>query len=150
MYTVEESVVIGRPREQVWAYVVDPATFTTWARTAIEYEADHGGHPRVGDRDRMVGKVAGRRVEVTREITDVVPGERLVMKTVTAPFPSSSECRFSDVEGGTRMTLRIETPGLGGFFGKLGDAVVVKLFARDVRANLANLKAVLDGAENPR
>ena len=31
-----------------------------------------------------------------------------------------------------------------GFFGKLGDAVVVKLYARDVKSNLANAKTLLE------
>ncbi len=144
MHTVEESVVINRPREEVWSYVVDPANFTAWVRTATEYEADHDGNPKLGDHDRLVGKVAGRRVEVTREVTEVVPEERFAVKTVKAPFPSSTVFQFEDAGGGTRVTFHAETPGLGGFFGKLGDPIVVKLFARDVRANLTNLRTILE------
>jgi uncharacterized protein YndB with AHSA1/START domain len=150
MHAVEESVVISRSREEVWAYVVDPANFTSWVRTAIEYEADHGGDPKLGDHDRLVGKIAGRRIEVTREVTEVVPGKKLAVKTVRAPFPSSSVFRFEDAESGTLVTFRGETSGLGGFFGKLGDPVVVKVFARDVRTNLATLKAILEGSDGSR
>ena len=46
--------------------------------------------------------------------------------------------------GDAEASAATETDELGGFFGKLGDAVVVKVYARDVKSNLANAKTLLE------
>jgi uncharacterized membrane protein len=144
MHTIEESIVIGCPRMDVWAYIADVRNYPTWMSSVIESETDNSGPPQVGDRSRIVVKVVGRRIEMTNELTEVVQGQRLADTSVSGPFPSSSSFDFEDVPDGTRVTMRGETPGLGGFFGKLGDPVVVKMLARDMRSDLQNLKTILE------
>ena len=42
------------------------------------------------------------------------------------------------------MTFAQHSDSLGGFFGKLGDAVVVKMYERDVHGNLEKAKLLLE------
>ncbi len=44
----------------------------------------------------------------------------------------------------SRVTYRVDVPNIGGFFGKLADPVVTRMYARDVRTSLENLKEVLE------
>jgi hypothetical protein len=46
----------------------------------------------------------------------------------------------------SRVTFRLDVPEIGGFFGKLADPVVTRMYARDVRASLGNLKEILESA----
>jgi uncharacterized protein YndB with AHSA1/START domain len=146
MLTTEHSVIIDRPRKEVWDYTTDPANQPEWLPNVIEHEAGRAGQPEVGDRARNVGKVAGRRFTSTQEVTDVVPGETFAFKGVEGPFPYAFRWSFEDVGGGTRFTVRGETPGFGGLFGKLTDRLVLRIFERDMRANLDNLKLILEAS----
>lgn len=55
------------------------------------------------------------------------------------------ETRFEDAgEGRTRVTFHQEIGELGGFFGKLGDNLVTRMYQRDVRSNLDEAKELLE------
>ncbi|WP_255315046.1 SRPBCC family protein [Rhodococcus koreensis] len=94
-----------------------------------------------------VVKVAGRRLEVTEELTGVEQGKCLRRRGTDSPIPYENETRFAPVGGGTRVTWHQESGSLGGVFGSLADTVVAKLYARDVRSNLEHAKALLEAEE---
>lgn len=145
MLSMQESIVIDRPRRQVWDYATDPTSRTLWMTNVIEYVAERDGQPEPGDRARVVTKLAGRRIESADRITEATPGESYAFESVEGPFDYAFTFRFEDAdEGGTRLTIRGESPGFGGVFGKLGDPLVVRLFSRDVRGNLENLKTLIE------
>lgn len=48
------------------------------------------------------------------------------------------------VDNGTNMTFHQTAGELGGFFGKLADPLVVRLYQRDVWSNLEKLKELLE------
>lgn len=144
MPTIEESIVIDRPRDEVFAYASDPANVTLYASNLMEYEQQSDGERGKGTVDRGVVKVAGKKFEFTSEIVEWSPGERLVSRSVEAPMGFELTQRFEDADGGTKVTFHQEVSNLGGFFGKVGDAVVTKMYSRDVRANLESLKILLE------
>jgi uncharacterized protein YndB with AHSA1/START domain len=144
MLSTEHSTIINRPRKEVWDYATDPANQPVWLTNVIEQHASRAGQPEVGDRARNVGKVAGRRVTSTQEVTRVLPGEAIAFKSIEGPFTYGFAWSFEDADDGTRFTIRGETPGFGGFFGKLTDPLVLRLFDRDMRASLENLKTILE------
>lgn len=145
MLSMEESIVIDGPRKEVWEQATDPASRPLWMTNVLEYEADREGRPEPGDRARVVSKVAGRRIESVDQVTEATPGESYAFEGVEGPFDYAFTWRFEDTDGGgTRLTIRGETPGLGGVFGKLGDPLVVRMFSRDVRGNLENLKTLIE------
>jgi len=54
-----------------------------------------------------VAHFLGRRMAYTYEVVELVPGERLVMRTAEGPFPMETSYTWSTTgDGGTRMTLR--------------------------------------------
>lgn len=150
MIHLEESVVIDRTPREVWAYVTDPVNDRKWMSNVLEYEADWEEEPRVGDRTRRVARVAGRRCEFTAEVTEVDPGRGFSWKSLEAPFTFQNGLRLQPTARGTRVTFWGRTPGMGGFFGRLADPVVARMFARDVRANLRCLKSLLESSPGRR
>src|SRR4051812_45210308 len=53
------------------------------------------------------GALPGRRLAYTYEIVELVPNERLVMRTQQGPFPMETTSTWEAVDAGkTRMTLR--------------------------------------------
>lgn len=144
MPSVSESIVIDRPRADVYAYMIDVANAPLWQTNVISMEAQYEGDPEVGARTAAVGKVAGKKLPVTTEYTMIDPAKAVSFRTVEAPFAFTITWRFEDVDGGTQVTYAGEAPSLGGVFGKLSDPVVTRMFARDIRSNLQNVKDILE------
>ena len=104
---VQTEIEVRRPRDEVAAYVSDPDNATAWYENikAVEW---HSPRPlAVGSRIAFVARFLGRRLAYTYEIVELVPGERLVMRTAEGPFPMETTYTWQDTaSGGTRMSLR--------------------------------------------
>jgi carbon monoxide dehydrogenase subunit G len=144
MLKIEESVVISKPRQEVWEFLADPATVTLYSSNVTEYELISGGPTELGRTARIVVKVAGIRLESTDELVEIDEGRMFKVESRDAKVPYTLTMTLSDEGGGTRLTWLQESESLKGVF-KLGDSIVLKLYARDVRANLENAKTLIEG-----
>lgn len=138
-------IVIDRPREVVAAYAGDPSNAPEWYANieSVEWQS----HPpvRVGSRMDFVARFLGRRLAYTYEVVELVPGQRLVMRTAQGPFPMETTYTWQPVDaGGTRMTLRNRGEPAG--FGKVAAPVMAAAMRRANNKDLANIKRIL---ENP-
>ena len=144
MPVVEETVVISKPRAEVFAYAADSANFLDWSSNVIEYEATPPGPVQADTTAKGVTRVAGRNVDWTAKVTELEDGVMYGYQSVESPMAFTFTYRFEDVADGTRVTFRQDTPTIGGFFGKLADPIVTRMYARSVSTNLANLKEMLE------
>lgn len=149
MPVIDDQIEIDRPRQEVFEFLNDPANTVLTNSNILEYEQE-GDEPRgKGTRHRGVAKVAGRKLAFVDEITEYQPGERVTLASVEAPMKMhwTLEFRMEDAgEGCTRLHFHQDVPTLGGFFGKLSDGLVTKMYTKDVRANLESMKVVLEEA----
>jgi len=143
MLTVEESIVIDRPRMDVWEFMTDPENVAVYSSNVVEYQMISGDKQAVGRKCRGTVKVAGRRLELTDEMVEVERGRggKLVSEDATIPYTLSF--RYEDEGEGTKVTWHQEMESLKGFF-KFADPIVLKLYARDVRSNLEKAKTILE------
>lgn len=143
MLTIDESIVIHRPRLEVWEFMTDPDNVPVYSSNIVEYEMVSGEKQEVGRVCHGVVKVAGRRLELTDEMVEVEPGRagKLVSEDATIPYTLS--LHYEDEGDGTKVTWHQEMESLKGFF-KFADQIVLKLYARDVRANLEKAKTILE------
>ena len=144
MPSVTESIIIDRPRADIYAYMTDPEKAPLWQTNVISMEAQYEGDAEVGDRVKAATKVAGKRFEVVTEFTAIDRPKSYSFKTIESPFDFEITWRLEDVDGGTEVTYHGNAASLGGFFGKLGDPIVTRMHARDIRSNLQNLKDILE------
>lgn len=144
MPRVEESIQIDRPVEDVFDYVSDPDNQTTIQSNMIEFHSD--GPMEKGTRTEGVTRVAGRKVAWTAEVTEFQRNRRVELRSIDAPMEFHLTWTYEPVDEGCRVTFEQEIGSLGSFFGKLADPVVTKMYARDVRGNLENLKILLEEA----
>lgn len=143
MPTVKESIRIDRPVEEVFAYATDPAHQTLIASNLIDFELDRDRMEK-GARASGTTRVAGKRVEWTSEVTEYHEGRRVEIRSVDAPMRFHITWTYEPDGDGTLVTFEQEAGELGGFFGRIADPVVTKMYSRDLRGNLENLKILLE------
>lgn len=143
MLTIDESIVIDKPRAEVFEFFADPDSVVVYSSNVVEYEVISGGAREVGRRARLVAKVVGVRLESTDELVEFVEGERVKIVAEDATVPYSIEISCADENGGTRVSWHQESESLRGVF-KFGDQLVLRMYSRDVRSNLEKAKALLE------
>jgi TetR/AcrR family transcriptional repressor of nem operon len=98
----------------------------------------------LGSRMDFVARFLGRRLAYTYEVVDLVPGERLVMRTAQGPFPMETTYSWRPLgEGRTRMTLRNRGEPAG--LGKIAAPALAVAMRRANRKDLANLSRDASG-----
>src|SRR3954453_9606864 len=116
MLTVEESIVINKPRVEVWEFMTDPDNVPVYSSNVVEYEMVSGGRREVGRVCRGVVKVAGRRLELTDKMVEAEPGPggKLVSEDATIPYTLSF--RYEDEGEGTNIIWHQKMESLKGVF----------------------------------
>jgi uncharacterized membrane protein len=142
---VQTEIEIERPRDEVAAYVADPNNATDWYENIKAVEWKSAPPVSVGSRIAFVARFLGRRLEYTYEVTDYVPGERLVMRTSSGPFAMETTYTWTDrVAGGTKMTLRNRGRPAG--FSRLVAPFMASAIRRANRKDLRRLKEIFERA----
>ena len=145
MAEMEESIIINRPRRDVFEFIVTPENMYLWISNLIEYERITEGPLRKDSLTRAKLKVVGKTVETTVETYEFEEAKRWTSRTIEGPIEVEVGTRLEDANGGTRVTFRQvigEIPG--GFFGKLAEPLVVRLIRKDMRVSTEKLKELLE------
>lgn len=140
---VTTEVIVDRPVDLVSAYATDPTKAPLWYANIDTVEWKTPPPAQVGSKVSFVARFLGRRLEYTYEIAELVPGERLVMRTQQGPFPMETTYTWSPTsDGTTRMTLRNRGEPAG--FSRLIAPFMAPAMRRANRKDLAKLKSILD------
>ena len=142
---VVTEIVIDRPLREVAAYAANPSNAPEWYANirSVEWKSDPPA--RVGSRMAFVAQFLGRRLAYTYEIIELVPEERLVMRTAEGPFPMETTYTWSaSGEGATRMTLQNRGEPSG--FSKIAAPFMAAAMRRANKKDLELLKSILERA----
>ena len=127
------------------AYAADPANAPAWY---VNIESAQWKTPpplRTGAQIAFAAHFLGRRLEYTYQVTEFVPGERLVMRTAQGPFPMETTYTWQAVDDrSTRMTLRNRGEPAG--FPRLAAPLMAAAMRRANRKDLRALRAILEAA----
>jgi uncharacterized membrane protein len=135
--------VIERPREEVAAFAADPSNAPAWYVNIDSVEWRTPPPVAVGSRMEFSARFLGRTLVYTYEVADLVPGERLVMRTAEGPFPMVTTYTWEALDGDrTRMTLRNQGEPSG--FTSVAAPMMAAAMRRANRKDLAKLKALLE------
>jgi uncharacterized protein YndB with AHSA1/START domain len=141
---VQVETVIDRPVADVAAYAGDPTHAPEWYVNIREVTWQTQPPVAVGSRMDFVARFLGRRLAYTYEVVELVPGERLVMRTADGPFPMETTYTWEPAgEGATRMTLRNRGNPSG--FAGVAAPMMERSMRRATTKDLARLKDILEG-----
>ena len=148
---IEESIVIHRSPEDVFAFLEVRSNDGAWMASVMESEwlepaaAVLDAPIGIGRRGRMVMKLPGRQVEFIDEVTEYEPGKRIAHRTVNGPIQLNTACICEPAGDGCRTTVVGATEHLpGGLFGRIAAPLVAKVIRRGFRADLTRLKKILE------
>ena len=144
MPTIDESIFIDRPPQEVFDYVSEPVNLPVWDSSIVHAERLDSGPVGVGSRLKGTSKILGRRFDWTAEVIDFEPPRRYSSRSVEGDLQFTVTLSAESEGNGTRFVQRIDAEsGLGGVFGKIADPLVEKAQARTTRANLETLSEIL-------
>lgn len=140
---VLSEIVIALSPGEVAAYAGDPSNAPKWYVNIESVDWETSPPIRVGSRMAFAARFLGRRLAYTYEVVDLIPGERLVMRTAQGPFPMETTYTWEPAgKAATRMTLRNRGEPRG--FSKVGAPVIAAAMRRANRKDLEQLKALLE------
>ncbi len=140
---VQVETVIARPVAEVAEFAGDPGHAPVWYSRISSVEWQTPPPVAVGSRMDFVAHFLRRRLAYTYEVVELVPQQRLVMRTSQGPFPMETTYTWEEVAGGsTRMTLR-NTGEPSGFAGVAAPAMALAM-RRAMTGDLARLKELLE------
>ena len=114
MITVENSVEVDRPTEEVFAFVSDPTNDPKWHSDILEASKITEGPIAVGSRFRWLLKFMGKK-EAEVEVTAYQPSSSAQLKMTKGPVHPTVTYRFEPTATGTRFTRHIDLEPEGFF-----------------------------------
>ena len=142
MAIVESSVVINRPVEEVFDYVVDPNNTAQWAGPVVEAKKTSDGPVGLGSTSKRVTQFLGRTMESTYEITEFEPHSYYRDKTTSGPVPMKSRISVDSVKEGAKVTIEGEIEAAGFF--KLAEPLLSRMAKRQIATDVQTLKDMLE------
>ena len=140
MPSAENSVVINRPRSEVFAFVADHENDPKWRPGVVDITRASGEGQGAVYTQGVQGPM-GKRIDADFEVTAYQEGTLLAFRTLAGPVRPEGSYRFEDADGGTRVTFALNSSLRGAQ--KLMAPMVAKSMRRQVAA-LDDLKRVLE------
>jgi uncharacterized membrane protein len=140
---VETSTVIARPRAAVAKFAANPANAPRWYANIESVEWKTSRPLVLGSLITFTASFLGKRFSYSYEIVELVPLERLVMRTAEGPFPMETTYTWEALSPrSTRMTLRNRgnPAGVAKFAGPMMSRSIRKANEKD----LETLKTILE------
>jgi polyketide cyclase/dehydrase/lipid transport protein len=142
-------IVIDLAREAVAAYAADPLNVSSWQTNIKAAELKTPPPVRVGSRVEFRARFLGRSLVYTYDITEFVPGERLVMQTPEGQTRWVTTYRWESVDDGERTRMTLRNWGEPGAFASVAKPLLERSMRSAAEKSLTRLKAILEHASIP-
>jgi len=143
MARIQETIVIARPVNEVFAFMASAKDWPRWHATMLEAEQTSSGDVTVGATFRGVNREMGMRMPWTAEATEYEADRKWGEKIISSGIVYQGSIIFEPLGAGTMLKLDYDLR-VGGAM-KLLAPVVTASMRRQSKGNLAKLKSILEG-----
>jgi uncharacterized protein YndB with AHSA1/START domain len=137
----EHTVEIGRPVEEVFAFVTEPGNLARWQPSLMDVRPERRGPLRPGVEVTEVRRFLGRVMETTWVCTEHRPSRRAVIQSDEGPVPFRGTFELEPAGPGTRFTWTLEA---GGLAARVANAFAAGIARQELAANTLRLKQLLE------
>jgi uncharacterized membrane protein len=142
MITVETSIIINRPSDEVFAYISNFENNPKWQSGMQAARFTSEGPLDVGSTYTQEARFLGRKVMSDFEVVAYQPNRLVKATTTSGSFPITFTRRVEPVEADTKVTAIIEGDASG--FYKLAEPLLLWLVKRSVDGDYQKLKRILE------
>lgn len=143
MVDVLTEININCPIETVSEYAMNPDNAPEWYVNINSAEWQTPKPLTLGSKIAFKAKFLNRDLSYVYEITEFIPGEKLVMKTAQGPFPMETTYTFHMVEPNmTKMSLR--NRGVPSGFSKIFAPFMSTMMKKANMKDLKKIKEILE------
>jgi uncharacterized membrane protein len=141
--TVEHSVTVDRPVEEVWAFMDDLANYPKWVAGLSEIRQTTDGPKRVGTRMVWIYMFLGKHLEMMTEVIEFEPNRTFAALMSAGPVRLRGSWKYEPLDGEhTRITTLLDGE-TGGVF-TMADPLVGRALHRQMEASYGTLKDLLE------
>ena len=147
MPSLEQSIQINASPETVWSVLADPTFVPKLYPDILSAEPSEAGMYKVGTKVKIIGKVAGRKVNINTEVVELEASKKIVSKQSPGGVLKTylSTTTLESNRKGTTVKQKIDYEASAGYLGKALSVLVVN---RAVRKNIVqSLKILKEIAE---
>ena len=143
MVNVLTEVNISKPIEEVFEYAVNPDNAPEWYVNIKSSEWKTPKPLAKGSQIAFKAKFLGRDLAYVYEIVELIPNEKLVMRTADGPFLMETTYTWSKIDpNATIMTLRNRGNPTG--FSKIFSPIMSKMMRKANTKDLIKIKKILE------
>jgi uncharacterized protein YndB with AHSA1/START domain len=142
MAVIKETVEIKCPVDRVFAYVADAKSWPKWHLSMLQADQTSPGQIGVGSKFAGVNKVMGQRMPWTSNVTECTDNKKWCETISSGSTEIKEQITFDPIEEGTKFT-QVYDMKVGGVL-KLLSPMVVRSMRKEMKANLGNLKTILE------
>jgi uncharacterized protein YndB with AHSA1/START domain len=142
MFTITERIDIGKDREEVFAFLTDPANRARWDASVVSEELLTPPPVKEGSAIRTRMSVMGRPIAFGWRVTEFQPPRAMAATTTSGTMPTSLRFTFAEQDGGCRVTATIEASPAGML--RLVEPIVAQTASSTLAAGLARARELLE------
>lgn len=143
MVDVLTEIKIRCPLDRVSEYAANPDNAPTWYVNINSAEWQTPKPLTTGSRIAFNAEFLGRQLAYVYEIVELIPGQKLVMRTADGPFPMETTYTWEAIdENTTRMILR--NRGIPTGFSKFFAPFMSSMMKRANNKDLKKIKEILE------
>ena len=142
MASVSGTVLIDRPRDDVFAYVSDYENDPQWRSGVSGMLHDPPGRVSIGVRTHEVMRFMGRDMATESEVVEYEPGRKIAFRTISGALSARGYRLVEDAGTGTKLTYHADADLTAAH--RPFTALIKWVFSRRVDADLTRLTAILE------